>query len=192
MLEQVQSLNPTITLRSSNGAETGRDAPSCLVSVPRGMLVEPAPHQIVGVSNTPVSRNSPRATAPTSTIPISSGSSIADNLQLSSSSPSSNQQNGVVDPQEPQPSGSFHRSYGAGASINSHDAETTGGELPEVEEASPEKGPTTGGTRVAILGRGFPCIPLYVRFGDAITRAVSNGWPLLCEYLQLTQHLGVP
>ena len=178
------SLNPTIALRPSDEVETGQDTPSCRVTAPRDMLVDPAPHQILGVSgaSVPRNRNSARATAPMSPNPISSGTSMADNLQSLSSS-SSNQQNGVVDPQGSQPSGSFHRSYGAGASVNAHDVETTGDELPEVEEASPEKGPTTGGTRVTILGSGFPRIPLYVRFEDAVTRAVSNGHPRLCEYL---------
>jgi len=176
ILEQVQSPHPTIALQSLGGAETSQDAPCYRVGAPRDMLVEPTPHQVLGASGAPVSqtRHSSRATAPTSANPISP--SIADNFQ-SSLSLSSNQQNRVVDPQEPQSAGSFHRSYGADTSISVHDAGATGGELPEVEEASPEKGPTTGGTRIAILGRGFPCIPLYVRFGGASTRAVSSEQP---------------
>ena len=38
----------------------------------------------------------------------------------------------------------------------------------EVEEVSPDKGPTTGGVRIIILGYNFPSVRLYVRFGDII------------------------
>ena len=44
----------------------------------------------------------------------------------------------------------------------------------EVEEVSPDKGPTTGGVRIIILGNNFPSVRLYVRFGDIITCTVSE------------------
>jgi len=44
----------------------------------------------------------------------------------------------------------------------------------EVWEVTPDRGPTTGGVRIVITGDNFPSTPLYVRFGDFITRAVSN------------------
>ncbi len=43
-----------------------------------------------------------------------------------------------------------------------------------LEEVLPEKGPTTGGIRIAILGENFPSTPLYVGFGDSWVRAVSH------------------
>ena len=42
-----------------------------------------------------------------------------------------------------------------------------------LEEVDPEKGPTTGGIRVALFGENFPAVPLYVGFGDNWVRAVS-------------------
>jgi len=42
-----------------------------------------------------------------------------------------------------------------------------------LEEVNPERGPTTGGIRVALLGENFPAVPLHVRFGDNWVRAVS-------------------
>ena len=42
-----------------------------------------------------------------------------------------------------------------------------------LEEVDPEKGPTTGGIRIALFGENFPAIPLYVGFGDNWVRAVS-------------------
>jgi hypothetical protein len=44
----------------------------------------------------------------------------------------------------------------------------------EVEVVSPDKGPTTGGVPIFIIGDNFPSIQLYVRFGDSITRTVSG------------------
>ena len=44
----------------------------------------------------------------------------------------------------------------------------------EVEEVSPDKGPTTGGLRIIILGYNFPLVRLYARFGDIITCTVSE------------------
>ena len=44
----------------------------------------------------------------------------------------------------------------------------------EVEEVSPDKGPTTGGVRITILGYNFPSVRLYARFGDVITSTVSE------------------
>ena len=38
----------------------------------------------------------------------------------------------------------------------------------------PEKGPTTGGIRIAILGENFPSTPLFVGFGDRWVRAASH------------------
>ena len=43
-----------------------------------------------------------------------------------------------------------------------------------LEEALPEKGPTTGGIHIAIFGENFPSTPLYVAFGDNWVRAVSH------------------
>lgn len=42
-----------------------------------------------------------------------------------------------------------------------------------LEEVDPEKGPMTGGIRIALFGENFPAIPLYVGFGDNWVRAVS-------------------
>ena len=42
-----------------------------------------------------------------------------------------------------------------------------------VEVVLPDEGPTTGGKRIAIFGRNFPAVPLYVWFGDNSVRAVS-------------------
>ena len=42
-----------------------------------------------------------------------------------------------------------------------------------LEEVDPEKGPTTGGIRIALFGENFPAIPLYVAFGDNWVGAVS-------------------
>ena len=42
-----------------------------------------------------------------------------------------------------------------------------------LEEVDPEKGPTTGGIRVALFGENFPVVPLYVGFGGNWVRAVS-------------------
>ena len=42
-----------------------------------------------------------------------------------------------------------------------------------VELVVPDKGPTTGGTLIVILGRNFPAAPLYVWFGGNSVRAVS-------------------
>ena len=44
----------------------------------------------------------------------------------------------------------------------------------EVGEVTPDRGPTTGGVRIVITGGNFPSTPLYIRFGDFITRAVSG------------------
>ena len=48
-----------------------------------------------------------------------------------------------------------------------------------LEEVLPEKGPTTGGIKIAILGENFPSTPLYVGFGDSWVRAVSKHLTLL-------------
>ena len=40
-------------------------------------------------------------------------------------------------------------------------------------EVDPERGPTTGGIRIALFGGHFPAVPLYVGFGDNWVRAVS-------------------
>ena len=42
-----------------------------------------------------------------------------------------------------------------------------------LEEVDPERGPTTGGIRVALFGENFPTVPLYVGFGCNWVRAVS-------------------
>ena len=42
-----------------------------------------------------------------------------------------------------------------------------------LEEVDPERGPTTGGIRVALFGENFPTVPLYVWFGSNWVRAVS-------------------
>ena len=42
-----------------------------------------------------------------------------------------------------------------------------------LEEVVPETGPTTGRKQIILLGEHFPSVPLYVRFGDNWTRAVS-------------------
>jgi len=42
-----------------------------------------------------------------------------------------------------------------------------------LEEVDPERGPTTGGIRVALFGENFPAVPLYVWFGNNWVRAVS-------------------
>ena len=47
--------------------------------------------------------------------------------------------------------------------------------LTEVEEVTPDRGPTTGGVRIIITGDNFPLVQLYVRFGDWVTRAVGRG-----------------
>ena len=43
-----------------------------------------------------------------------------------------------------------------------------------LNEVVPEKGPTTGGICVALFGKNFPAIPLYVCFGENWVRAVSD------------------
>ena len=43
-----------------------------------------------------------------------------------------------------------------------------------LEEVFPEKGPTTGGIKIAVLGENFPATPLFVGFGDRWVRAVSH------------------
>ena len=50
-----------------------------------------------------------------------------------------------------------------------------------LEEIDPEKGPTTGGIRVALFGENFPAVPLYVGFGDNWVRAVSYA-PFHCPF----------
>ena len=42
-----------------------------------------------------------------------------------------------------------------------------------VELVVPGEGPTTGGEDIAILGKNFPAVPLYVWFGGNSSRAVS-------------------
>ena len=42
-----------------------------------------------------------------------------------------------------------------------------------LDEVDPERGPTTGGIRIALFGGRFPAVPLYVGFGDNWVRAVS-------------------
>ena len=170
--EHAQSRNPTIVLRSSDRAGVGWDAPSSRVRVPNGQSVELAHRQVAGTAGTPAPRNVSRATASTSMNPTSSGTSAADDLISSSSS----QQNGVLDSRGQRSSGSFHHcSDGTAAGFNAPDTETNGEYLPEIRQVVPGGGPTTGGSPVVILGFAFPCIPLYVRFGDAVTRAVSSG-----------------
>lgn len=44
----------------------------------------------------------------------------------------------------------------------------------ELEEVSPDRGPTTGGVRIIILGKNFPSGRLYARFGDFITCTVNE------------------
>ena len=44
----------------------------------------------------------------------------------------------------------------------------------EVEEVSPDRGPTTGGVRIIILGKNFPSGWLYARFGKFVTCTVSE------------------
>ena len=39
---------------------------------------------------------------------------------------------------------------------------------------SPDRGPTTGGVRIIILGKNFPSGPLYARFGNALAWTVSE------------------
>ena len=48
----------------------------------------------------------------------------------------------------------------------------------EVEEVWPDRGPTTGGVPLMIIGNNFPSVRFYIRFGDSITCAVSEalGW----------------
>ena len=43
-----------------------------------------------------------------------------------------------------------------------------------LRDVHPEKGPTTGGTKIVILGKHFPSTPLYVVFGGNWIRAVSH------------------
>ena len=53
-----------------------------------------------------------------------------------------------------------------------------------LEEVDPEKGPTTGGIRIALFGENFPAVPLYVGFGDNWVRAVSyarNHYPFCVD-----------
>ena len=42
-----------------------------------------------------------------------------------------------------------------------------------LEEVVPQKGPTTGGTRINLWGQNLPANPIFVRFGDNCVRAVS-------------------
>ena len=42
-----------------------------------------------------------------------------------------------------------------------------------LQEVVPDKGPTTGGIHIIILGENFPATPLYVAFGGSWVRAVS-------------------
>ena len=42
-----------------------------------------------------------------------------------------------------------------------------------LEEVNPERGPMTGGIRVALLGENFPALPLWIAFGGNRVRAVS-------------------
>ena len=42
-----------------------------------------------------------------------------------------------------------------------------------LEEVVPQKGPTTGGIPITLWGQDFPAVPMYVRFGDSLVRAVS-------------------
>ena len=55
----------------------------------------------------------------------------------------------------------------------------------EVEEVVPHKGPTTGGVDIIILGFNFPSTPLYIRFGDSITRTVSEALCWLGDWTDL-------
>ena len=178
-LGRAQSLNTTAILHSLDGAETGQDAPLSRFRAPSDLPVDSVHCQVVSGSDAQAPRNISRATASTSTHPTSSGTPTVDNLLSSSSS----SQQSDLNLRARQPSGSSHHSSIAGANINIPDAETTGEEVPEVEEAVPGKGPTTGGLQVVIFGHAFPRPPLYVRFGGAITRAVSNGLLQPCQYL---------
>jgi hypothetical protein len=173
--EHILSLNPTIALRPPDGVGIGWSAPSARVRVPDCLLVEPAHCKVDASSDAPALRNAFQATTSTITNPISSGTSAADDLLSSSWS---SQRNDVLDPWQ-QPSGPSHPPYGTTASANSLGAETAGEDLPEIGQVVPGKGPTTGGSPVVILGHAFPCMPLYVRFGDAVTRAVGSGLPPL-------------
>jgi len=42
-----------------------------------------------------------------------------------------------------------------------------------LEEVSPDKGPTTGGIQLYLIGKNFPDVPLHVCFGHVWVRAVS-------------------
>ena len=44
----------------------------------------------------------------------------------------------------------------------------------QLKEVSPDRGPTTGGVRIIILGKNFPSGQLYARFGEFITCTVSE------------------
>jgi hypothetical protein len=45
---------------------------------------------------------------------------------------------------------------------------------PYIEGVAPDKGPITGGPQVFVAGDNFPSGPIYLRFGGASARAVSN------------------
>ena len=63
--------------------------------------------------------------------------------------------------------------------------EATDGRDPELQEANPSRGPTTGGLQIWIEGSDFPTglMPLYARFGDNFARVVSTLFLLFDHYL---------
>ena len=165
-----------------DGTGTDQGAPPSRARVPSDMPFELACHQVAGGSGAQVPQDASRGTGSTSMHPTSSGTSAANNSLLSSSS---SEQNDVPDPQGQQPAPPSHSPLSNAARVNAPDVGSTEDETPELREAVPGKGPTTGGPPVLIVGDAFPCNPLYVRFGSAVTNAVSSRPPskslLQCE-----------
>ena len=96
----------------------------------------------------------------------------------------------------PVPSADNHRpAFSAEALISSRqclptvnaagDAEVVDGRDLVIEKVVPNRGPTTGGPEVCILGSNFPTdqMPLYARFGDNFARAVGMLSPFLGKCL---------
>ena len=69
--------------------------------------------------------------------------------------------------------------------INAASEETADVQGVVVEKVVPNRGPTSGGPEVCILGSNFPTdqVPLYARFGDNFARAVGMLSPSFGKYL---------
>ena len=127
----------------------------------------PEPREFLDRASSTSSNRPPEGVTAATTDAVSSGTSAAETSQSCVSSGS--------DPQEQQQTLSLRDGR-----LRTREESPTEGEADhterstEVEEVWPDRGPTTGGVPLMIIGNNFPSGRLYVRFGDSITCAVSE------------------